>query len=118
MELNGRQHRLEWRRAALALHLWIDGVYWRYVEPDERASRSSAAAAAGELVARLPGTVTRVLVAPGDEVIEGQALLVVEAMKMEHTIRAPYAGRVERVCHAPGERVVEGAKLVEVAARD
>ncbi len=118
VELDGRQHRLEWRRAALALHLWIDGVYWRYVEPDERASRSSAAAAAGELVARLPGTVTRVLVAPGDEVIEGQALLVVEAMKMEHTIRAPYAGRVERVCHAPGERVVEGAKLVEVAARD
>jgi len=118
VELDARQHRVEWQRVALTLHLWIDGTYWRYLEPDERASRSAAAAVAGELTARLPGTVTRVLVAAGDEVSEGQPLLVVEAMKMEHTIRAPYAGRVERVCHAAGERVVEGARLVDVTPRN
>ena len=113
-----RQHRVEWRRLGFALHLWLDGTYWRFVQPDPNAGAAADHAVAGELTARLPGTVTRVLVAAGDEVEEGQPLLVIEAMKMEHTIRAPYAGRVARLCFGVGERVVEGAHLVEVTSRD
>jgi 3-methylcrotonyl-CoA carboxylase alpha subunit len=57
--------------------------------------------------------VIRVLVEAGDEVSSGQPLLVMEAMKMEHTIVAPANGIVEQVLFKPGELVQNDAKLVE-----
>ncbi|HEX4127612.1 MAG TPA: biotin carboxylase N-terminal domain-containing protein [Acidimicrobiales bacterium] len=60
---------------------------------------------AGECRAPLPGAVTKVLVAEGDEVAEGEGLVVLEAMKMEHTLRANGAGRVAGVHCAPGQQV-------------
>ncbi len=45
---------------------------------------------------------------------KGAPLLVLEAMKMEHTIKAPAAGTVRRVCFAVGDQVEEGAELVEI----
>ena len=60
----------------------------------------------------MPGTITRIAVAPGDLVEKGTALVVVEAMKMEHTIVAPRAGRVESVLFAVGDLVDEGAELL------
>jgi len=74
-----------------------------------------AAAGGGRLTAPMPGRVTRVHVAAGDTVTRGQALLVLEAMKMEHTITAPAAGTVERVRFGEGELVEEGAELLVVA---
>ena len=71
---------------------------------------------AGSLLAPMPGQVIAVDVVAGDRVEAGDALLVLEAMKMEHTIRAPRGGRVERVLFAAGERVEEGAPLVEMDA--
>ena len=71
---------------------------------------------AGSLLAPMPGQVIAVDVVAGDWVEAGDALLVLEAMKMEHTIRAPRGGRVERVLFAAGERVEEGAPLVEMDA--
>jgi 3-methylcrotonyl-CoA carboxylase alpha subunit len=61
-----------------------------------------------------------VLVAEGQSVAAGQPLLVLEAMKMEHTITAPYAGRVARLPYAAGAQVVGGAVLIELdeAAND
>jgi propionyl-CoA carboxylase alpha chain len=64
------------------------------------------------LVAPMPGSVVRVDVATGDEVAAGQTLVVVEAMKMEHTVAAPHAARVAEVCVAPGEQVDGGRVLV------
>jgi propionyl-CoA carboxylase alpha chain len=60
---------------------------------------------AGECRAPLPGTVSKVLVAEGDVVAEGDGLVVLEAMKMEHTLRANGAGTVARVHCAPGQQV-------------
>ena len=68
--------------------------------------------AAGALVAPMPGAVVRVDVAPGEEVVAGQSLVVVEAMKMEHTIAAPHAGRVSEVHVEAGEQVDGGRVLV------
>jgi 3-methylcrotonyl-CoA carboxylase alpha subunit len=65
------------------------------------------------LSAPMPGNVIRVLVKAGDEVSSGQPLLVMEAMKMEHTIVAPANGIVEQVLFKPGELVQNDAKLVE-----
>lgn len=68
-----------------------------------------------EVRATLPGLVVKVAVSPGDLVAEGDALLTVEAMKMENEIRAPRAGRVVSVETAPGQTIVTGALLVRLA---
>ena len=63
----------------------------------------------------MPGTVLRVLVAPGDAVEARQPLVVLEAMKMETPLVAPYAGTVAAVHVAEGDRVAGGASLVELS---
>jgi biotin carboxyl carrier protein len=62
----------------------------------------------------MPGTVLRVLVAPGDQVAAGQVLMLLEAMKMELTVVAPAAGVVAAVLVAEGELVAGGQQLIEV----
>src|SRR5690554_862133 len=71
---------------------------------------------AGSLTAPMNGTIVAVNVAAGDAVTEGQALVIMEAMKMEYTIRAPFAGRVEQVFFQAGELVSDGAELISLAA--
>jgi 3-methylcrotonyl-CoA carboxylase alpha subunit len=65
------------------------------------------------LVAPMPGKVIALLAAPGAAVEKGAPLLVLEAMKMEHTISAPRAGTVKAFRVAAGEQVSEGAELVD-----
>ncbi len=69
---------------------------------------------AGECRAPLPGAITKVLVAAGDHVSEGAGLVVLEAMKMEHTLRSGGAGRVGQILCAPGDQVDVGDVLVVV----
>ena len=71
---------------------------------------------AGGLTAPMPGRIVSVLVEPGESVREGQAVLVLEAMKMEHTLTAPADGTVEEVRFAPGDLVDEATELVVLAA--
>ena len=71
-----------------------------------------AAVAGGGPVSPLPGTVLSVHVEEGDDVADGQLLVVVEAMKMEHKITAPGAGTVTELKVAPGQRVDAGDVLV------
>jgi 3-methylcrotonyl-CoA carboxylase alpha subunit len=63
----------------------------------------------------MSGTVVAVMVKPGDPVEKGAPLVVLEAMKMEHTIVAPATGRIAAVHFAVGDRVSEGADLVDMA---
>ncbi|MEX2339966.1 MAG: biotin/lipoyl-containing protein, partial [Aquisalimonadaceae bacterium] len=69
----------------------------------------------GSLTAPMPGNVLAVLVEPGDVVEEGTALMVLEAMKMEHTIRAFTAGVVDHVNYGVGDQVAEGAELLAIS---
>lgn len=69
----------------------------------------------GNLSAPMPGTVVAVHTKPGDCVKQGQALMIIEAMKMEHTIYAPSSGIVEKVFYALNDRVNEGAQLIAFA---
>jgi acetyl/propionyl-CoA carboxylase alpha subunit len=70
--------------------------------------------ASGSLVAHMPGLVKQVLVAVGDRVAKGAALLVLEAMKMEQLIRAPRAGRVVALSVRPGQQVEAGLVLAVI----
>jgi acetyl/propionyl-CoA carboxylase alpha subunit len=77
-------------------------------DPDERGG------VAGECRAPLPGAITKILVAVGDAVAEGDGLVVLEAMKMEHTLRAHGAGVVSEVYATAGQQVDVGELLVAV----
>ena len=64
----------------------------------------------------MPGLVRLVSVKPGQAVVKGEALAVTEAMKMEHTIRAPRDGTIESVHIEAGQQIQEGAMLVSLVA--
>jgi 3-methylcrotonyl-CoA carboxylase alpha subunit len=70
----------------------------------------------GRLTAPMPGKVVSFSVKAGDKVNKGQALAVMEAMKMEHTILAPADGTVAELLYAPGDQVAEGAELLSLRA--
>ncbi|MGB3449028.1 MAG: acetyl/propionyl/methylcrotonyl-CoA carboxylase subunit alpha [Giesbergeria sp.] len=70
----------------------------------------------GRLTAPMPGKVVSFAVQAGDKVTKGQALAVMEAMKMEHTIAAPQDGVVAELLYAPGDQVTEGSELLKLTA--
>lgn len=83
---------------------------------DPLSTVGNTTASQGLLKAPMHGQVVLVNVHSGDEVEEGQALMVLEAMKMEHTIAAPSGGEVKDVMYAMGDQVEEGADLIEFRA--
>lgn len=68
----------------------------------------------GSLVSPMPGKIIQVSVKPDDFVQKGQTLVIMEAMKMEHTIRAPTSGVVKKVHHKAGDKIGKDVLLVEV----
>ena len=68
----------------------------------------------GQVLAQMPGAVLEMRVAAGERVSRGQALVVLEAMKMEHTLRAPTSGRVSSIDVHAGQRVREGERLLSI----
>ena len=96
------------------IHVWSGTEHYEFGLDDPGSREYSAAAALGGLTTPLPGVVVSVAVCVGQQVAAGEALMVVEAMKMEHTISAPFAGTVRAIHSAPGERVPEGKALLEL----
>jgi pyruvate carboxylase subunit B len=101
--------------------IWVDGFRHEVEALDERmrAIRELADATAGPvgpapLVAPMPGMVVRVTVQVGEQVVPGQGLVVMEAMKMENELRSTSAARVKSVLAQPGSAVEKGALLVEL----
>ncbi len=85
---------------------------------DPLAHEGGHEAGAGDLTAPMPGRVIAVEVTEGDAVCRGQPLLVLEAMKMEHTIVAPADGAVATIHHRVGDQVEEGAELIKLATTE
>jgi len=95
-------------------HVFGPGMRARLVVRELLAHAGDDVEHRGHLAAPMSGTVVAVMVKAGDSVEKGAALVVLEAMKMEHTIVAPAAGRVAAVHYAAGDRVAEGADLVDL----
>jgi 3-methylcrotonyl-CoA carboxylase alpha subunit len=89
------------------------GRAWPLVCVDALHQQGTSDDSHGGLMAPMPGKVIAWLVEPGTKVEKGAPLLVLEAMKMEHTLQAPAAGVVKGFKYAPGEQVGEGVALVE-----
>ena len=98
-------------RTATGLAITAGGERHALTLSDPLARKGTAADAAG-LLSPMPATVTGVMVAEGDAVTAGTPLVTIEAMKMEHVIKAPSDGRITNVPYAKGDSVKEGAALV------
>jgi biotin carboxyl carrier protein len=97
----------------------IGGRRFGFEVTDPRSLQGRRGAGAGTdgprpVKAPMPGRTVRVLVAVGDEVEEGQALLVIEAMKMQNELKSPKTGRVARIAVGVGDAVGSGDVLVVV----
>jgi biotin carboxyl carrier protein len=100
----------------------VDGIARQIQVSGLEKERASAAgprpapsiAGAGAVQAIMPGSIVRVLVAQGDEVVVGDVLLVLEAMKMENELQAPISGVVKAIYVEPGQAVEMNAVLAEI----
>ena len=93
-------------------HVFHEGLRWTLALKEELAEIE--ADVGGSLAAPMPGRVIKLFVEPGARVKKGEPLLILEAMKMEHTITAPSDGTVKEIHYAAGEQVLEGAQLIRV----
>jgi 3-methylcrotonyl-CoA carboxylase alpha subunit len=95
--------------------VFLAGDNWRLAEIDPLAAREGDDPGADRLTAPMPGRVTQLLVEAGDTVRRGEPLMIIEAMKMEHTVAAPVDGTVEAVRFTVGDLVEEGSELITLA---
>jgi 3-methylcrotonyl-CoA carboxylase alpha subunit len=99
-----------------AFHVFHDGTHTTLVWNDPLAHAGESESEGGRLTAPMPGKIVAVLVENGKPVDKGTPLLIMEAMKMEHTISAPADGTVEEVLYGVGDQVGEGAQLLAFKA--
>ena len=97
-------------------HLFGNGRAWQFAAVDPLHHSGEGGGAEGGLLAPMPGKVIALIAAEGAVVEKGAPLLILEAMKMEHTITAPAAGTVKGFRFAVGDQVGDGAELVEFEA--
>jgi 3-methylcrotonyl-CoA carboxylase alpha subunit len=111
-DIAGRRCQARYLLGPERVYLWRGGEFFELRLDDPRTHEFSASVASGGLTTPLPGVVVSVSVTSGQKVAAGEVLMVIEAMKMEHTITAPYAGTVETLHFARGDRVPEGSVLL------
>jgi 3-methylcrotonyl-CoA carboxylase alpha subunit len=116
LRFNGQRQTMQTWQVQENVHVFCALGATQIVEIDALAHAGEAAAEGGRLTAPMPGKVVSFSVKAGDVVKKGQALAVMEAMKMEHTIAAPVDGTVAELLYAPGDQVNEGAELLKLAA--
>jgi 3-methylcrotonyl-CoA carboxylase alpha subunit len=115
VEIAGRVESLRIEASGQDLELFRGGRHLKLrMSLPEDELQATVTTDAGSLLTPLPGTVVAVHVGAGQRVERGAPLLTIEAMKMEHTVTAPYAGAVERLPFAVADRVAAGAVLVEL----
>jgi 3-methylcrotonyl-CoA carboxylase alpha subunit len=97
-------------------HVFLHGRCFVLAAVDPLYHAGEGGGAEGGLTAPMPGKVIALVASPGAKVDKGAPLLILEAMKMEHTICAPAAGTVKAFRYAVGEQVADGSELVEFEA--
>lgn len=109
----GRPHNV----LAKGRQFWLQGKTYED-GTNKRAKRSSSSQAQeGNLISPMPGKILQVLVELGQEVKKDQPLIVMEAMKMEHTLKSPHDAKVEKLPFKEGDQVSGGVELIELSKK-
>ncbi|QGZ40305.1 3-methylcrotonyl-CoA carboxylase alpha subunit [Pseudoduganella flava] len=104
------------RRDGATFHVFTGGHHHVLHYDDPMAHAGESDSEGGRLTAPMPGKVVAVLAAQGQDVKKGEPLVIMEAMKMEHTIAAPHDGTVDEILYAVGDQVADGAPLLAFRA--
>ncbi|WP_323753669.1 acetyl/propionyl/methylcrotonyl-CoA carboxylase subunit alpha [Marinobacter sp.] len=115
---NGVRHRCQYHRNGDSLYLQAFGRSWSIVDRTHQPAAGAQGAGSGRIQAAMDGAIIDVLVAEGDTVAQGQTLVVLEAMKMEHPVKADRDGVVAGLHTNTGDQVKRSQLLVELAAED
>ncbi|PII14008.1 3-methylcrotonyl-CoA carboxylase [Stenotrophomonas indicatrix] len=116
VQMDERRWRLQLQRDGDQLYLFASDGQHRFTLHDPVGESEQASADAGSLLAPMPGRIVATLVAAGTQVKRGTPLVVLEAMKMEHTLQAPADGTVKGYRAKAGDQVGDGAVLVDFEA--
>lgn len=114
MECDGKNHTL-WRGGKF---VGLEEQTVSIESARDRRKKKGGSAGGDEMSSPMPGKILKVMVKAGDTVSAGQGLLVMEAMKMEHTIKAAYDGQVLEVLYKEGDLVDGGVDLVKLEATE
>lgn len=102
---------------------WIDGKLWYHVngvtrtyEPVLKTRRAGSGSTRDEIVSAMPGKITKVLKGLGDPVKAGEVVLVMEAMKMEYSLKAEINGQIQSIDCRVGDQVPLGHRLAKIEA--
>jgi len=115
-QVDGERRTVQVLRDGAQLYLFARDGQHRFTLHDPVDAAADSTADAGSLLAPMPGRIVATLVAPGTQVTRGTPLVVLEAMKMEHTLQAPADGTVKGYRAKAGEQVGDGAVLVDFEA--
>ena len=102
----------------MQLDVCLPGQRWRLQRHTRFEALATGGAGDGRIIAPMPGKVLEIRVSADESVAEGQTVAVMEAMKMELAIKAPFAGRVCQISAAAGDTLEADAPLLEIAAED
>ena len=116
MAIDGYQTQVRHVFANNQLALFVNGAAYTFEYVNPYVADAGSNEVGGQLRAPMPGSVVQVMVEAGQTVKKGQALLILEAMKMEHTITAPSDGVVKQVLFAVGDQVGDGDELLQLEA--
>ena len=107
------------RAQVIGSKVWLhyDGqVFCRGLQNQTRGRRQIQGKGADVVLAPMPGKITKILVSPGSRVRPGDSLIMMEAMKMEYTLKAEVEGTIEAVDALEGAQVTLGKRLVKISS--
>lgn len=116
---------IQWQGKEKIVHAqWIRGQLWYHLDGETRiwepvtSKRASTVAKKDQIVSPMPGKVTKVLKSVGEKVLSGDVVLVLEAMKMEYSMKAEVDGVIEHISVKTGEQTILGKVLAKIRSSE
>lgn len=111
-EIGGKKYQGLGQKVGDSIWVHFEGRTHSFSPEKKTVKKAKTSEGSGEILAPMPGKVTKISVNKGDEVITGQTVAVMEAMKMEYNLKAPAAGRVKEILCEAGAQVSMGQRLL------
>ena len=115
---NGIQERIPYVFSGVKLYIDSGLGHFGFEDVTQEPARGAGGVGSGQVRASMDGAIVAVLAQPGEQVVAGQTLVVLEAMKMEHQLKSGIDGRVESISVSVGDQVKERQQLLSVVAID